>query len=240
MPSSISISIIGASGKMGKALLELAQKKPEFLIVGGAVSPDSRQLGRDLGHLIGTAPLGISLDADLKAVTKRAAVIFDFSSPLSLDACLEACLELKKPLILGTTGHNEQQKEKIHSAAKHIPLLYSANFSFGVAFCLKVARELAPFCEDIQLTETHHQDKKDSPSGTALTFAQVTEKKMEIKSIRTDKTIFEHHLRFQLPGECIELKHNALSREAFAAGALLAAKFLLQKPAGLYSLLDLF
>ncbi len=217
----ISLALLGSSGKMGQRILASAAKDPVWRVVA-CPARDKDQLTEAL---------------------ERCDVAIDFSSPEATQEHLAAVLAAKKPFVLGTTGHTPQQKEAIDAASKEIPILYSPNFSFGIALCLDAASRMAsalPPSYTVKILETHHVHKKDSPSGTALALAKATGRDAPIHAQRTGEVIGEHTIVFESEEERIELKHTAHSRDAFAQGALLAAKFLLQKPPGLYTLQDLF
>jgi 4-hydroxy-tetrahydrodipicolinate reductase len=244
----IALSILGASGKMGRRILQLAQSDPEFQLIGGSVRKCE-----------GTPSL-IPVFDDPSAVLAHCDVAIDFTSHEATEQHLQLALNSKKALVIGTTGHNLKQKKSIEDASQNIPILYSANFSFGIALCLEAVTRFGQALKrtcTIDIFETHHIHKKDTPSGTALTLAQALGKERTIRlshqspsvsckdeivihSIRSGETVGEHLIVFEWGQERIELKHTAHSRDAFAEGALMGAKFLAKQPPGLYSLLDLF
>lgn len=161
-------------------------------------------------------------------------VLIDVSSPLSLLENLSAM----KPIVIGTTGHSDFSI--IEQAAKTLPIFYAPNFSLGIALMRKVAAEIATrFPSDIDLIETHHTQKKDAPSGTALLLSKIAPN-TRIHSIRSGKIIGEHTLLFNTAEERITLSHETHSRDAYARGALAAAHFLAHKPPGLYGMDNLF
>ena len=217
----IQISVLGAKGKMGTRVLALAAEDPGVKIVCAY----SRK------------------DADLLGAFLKCDVAIDFTSPLATQEILSAALQTGKPLVIGTTGHSLEEKRAIEEASKVIPILYSANFSLGIALCLEAAaqfaRALKPGCT-IDIVETHHAHKKDAPSGTAIALANAAGADPKgICSLREGEVIGEHTLIFKWGQEKIELKHTALSRDAFAAGALRGAQVLAGKGPGLYSVQDL-
>lgn len=225
----IRIATLGATGKMGQRILKLAQQDPEFDITIAY----ARQ--KTLDVVTFTDPFAALSECD---------VGIDFTFHTATKEHLEAALRASKPMVIGTTGHSVEEIKEIEEASKSIPILYSPNFSFGIALCTdavsRIAKALGTACT-IDIVETHHIHKKDSPSGTAIALANAIEgKKIAIQSIRLGETIGEHTVIFECGHERIELKHTAHSRDAFAAGALIGAKFLLGQPAGLYSLKDLF
>jgi 4-hydroxy-tetrahydrodipicolinate reductase len=252
----IALAILGASGKMGKRILQLAQKDPQFHIVGLGTR---KEYFGPLTDLIGDRGEQITLASDPRLALGACDVAIDFTSHETTCEHLEAAISAKKALVIGSTGHPLEAKNAIEEAAKTIPILFSPNFSFGIALCLeavsRLSKSLYGSCT-IDILETHHVDKKDRPSGTALAFANaigngkaVSEnhstqprKKDEIvvHSIRSGEVIGEHTIILECGHERIELKHTAHSRDAFAHGALMGAKFLSKQKPGLYSLKDLF
>ena len=170
----------------------------------------------------------------------KADVAIDFSSPLAAKDNLAKAIASRKPLVMGTTGHAPENYKAIEEASKEIPILFSPNFSLGMATCLEAAAFLAKRLNcTIDIIEMHHSQKKDKPSGSALALARATDREVPIHSIRAGDIIGEHTVIFTCEGERIELKHQVFSRDAFAKGALKAAKFLIGRPAGLYSIKDL-
>jgi 4-hydroxy-tetrahydrodipicolinate reductase len=252
----IALSVLGASGRMGKRILQLAHKDPCFHSVGVR---SRRELVESLAHLIDDHGEQPPLFSDLKSALTRCDVAIDFTSHEATREHLEAAICAKKALVIGTTGHSPEEKKGIEEAAKVIPILFSPNFSFGIALCLEAAallgKTLFGTCA-IDIVETHHAHKKDRPSGTALALANAIgnakiilenggaharqKEEIVIHSIRSGDVIGEHSVIFECGHERIELKHTAHSRDAFALGALMGAKFLAKQPPGLYSLKDLF
>ena len=166
----------------------------------------------------------------------------DFSSPsATLDLLSMAEVE-KKCLVVGTTGFDALQLSKIEAAAEHIPILLSPNMSVGVNLLFKMVKEAVCVLSgyEINIVETHHVHKKDAPSGTAKKIAFLINsgggKVSDIKSIREDEIVGEHRIVFESESDRIELLHSAKTRDIFAQGALQAAKWLVNKAAGLYSM----
>lgn len=252
----IALAILGASGKMGRRILQLAQKDLCFCISGVGSRKNTSELSVDLIDAHGKK---IPFSSDPMSTVENCDVAIDFTSVDATQNHLEAAMSAGKALVIGTTGHSSEAKKAIEGAARVIPILFSPNFSFGIALCLEIAahlgRALFSTCT-IDILETHHIHKKDRPSGTALALAHAIGKgkpvlendsmqprdknEIVLHSIRSGEAIGEHSLIFECGHERIELKHTAHSRDAFAQGALLGAKFLAGKPPGLYSLRDLF
>lgn len=252
----IALAVLGASGKMGKKIIQLAQQDSHFYLVGLSVKDKSLQ---PLTDFIGNRAEQIALTSNPRAALANCDVAIDFTSNEATRDHLEAAVSERKALVIGTTGHSPETRKAIEEAAKVIPILFSPNFSFGVALCMEVAASLGKRlfgkCT-IDILETHHVHKKDQPSGTAFALANaigngevVLEKnthqprkegEIVIHSIRAGDVIGEHTIIFECGHERIELKHVAHSRDTFAHGALMGAKFLVQQSPGLYSLQDLF
>lgn len=200
----------GSTGRMGLALSSMIQEDPAFSI----------------GETV----------ADCN-------VVLDFSAPSALGPLLNKCIQNKKPVVIGTTGYKEAEKALMQEASKQIPLFYTPNFSFGIALLREVvsmvAEKISPQVA-IEIIEAHHQHKKDSPSGSALSLAEATGRShLPIHSIRLGDIVGDHTVIFGLEGERLELKHQAHSRMAFARGALRAAQFLKSQPPGYYTMKDL-
>lgn len=192
-------------------------------------------------------------------------VVIDFSHPSAAEQVVEACLTRDKPLVIGTTGQSREQVQMIERAAQSIPLLRASNFSVGVNtlfWLTRKAAELLGDSFDLEIVETHHRLKKDAPSGTAKRLAEVlceargleydqhvahgragligerSADEIGIHSIRAGDVVGDHTVIFAANGERLELTHKASSRETFALGAVRAARWLSNKPPGLYSMED--
>lgn len=180
------------------------------------------------------------VEADKECVLvslEEADVVIDFSHP-SRTAKL---LSLRKPLVMGTTGH--ESFTEIEEAAKKIPLLYAANFSLGILLMREMTTFLSRFLGErasFDLIEEHHESKIDAPSGTALSLERALEKKIPIHSIRSRGSFGQHSLHIGLPGEQLTITHRALGRDLYARLALESAKLLIHKTPKLYSLEELF
>lgn len=231
----IAISVFGAAGKMGSRIIKQASHDLELKVIAGTARAGA---ANDLGIPLFTHPDEALIGCD---------VAIDFSSKEAIRLHLTAAINAKKALVIGTTGHMQAELDAIADAAKFIPILYSPNFSFGVALFLDAAARFSKALQGtctVDIIETHHIHKKDCPSGTALAIADAIgnprdNEKVAICSIRRDEVVGEHSVIFECGDEQIELKHTAHSRDAFAKGALMAAKFLAKQSPGLYSLKDL-
>lgn len=195
----------------------------------GVIGSEGR-LGKAIAKMLPIVPVlkgvpRINLDCD---------VLIDVSSPLALEENLSARL----PIVIGTTGHTDFRL--IEDASKRLPIFYASNFSLGAVLLNQCAALIQKyFPADIDIVETHHSGKKDAPSGTALQL-QKTLPNAKVHSIRSGSTVGEHSIFFNAPEEKLTLTHQAHSREAFAKGAILAAKFIVNQPPGLYTMDNLF
>jgi 4-hydroxy-tetrahydrodipicolinate reductase len=218
----VRVLLIGAAGRMGKTVLDLAERDREIEIAARC----------DLGDSIETA-------------MKNCDVAIDFSQADSIDEICRAASQLRKSLVIGTTGHSQQQRKTIEDTAHSVPIVLASNFSVGVNVLFWLTQKAAElFGADFnpEIVETHHKMKKDAPSGTAKTLAEILKavqhREIPIQSIREGDVVGEHTVIFKGPGERLELTHRAANRGIFAGGALRAAKWIINKPPGLYSMQD--
>lgn len=245
------IIISGALGHMGRVILgQMESEGNNWTLACGL---DCRQ----------DASYPAPIYSDIDAVKEPFDVLIDFSVPAAAMQALSLCLREKKPCVIATTGLSEEQIEKVHEAAKVIPVFYTGNMSLGVNLQMALIKKAAAVLGtgfDIEIVETHHNLKKDAPSGTALMLAnalkQVCNEKeyvygrhgrdckrkpaeIGIHSLRGGTIVGEHTVRFLGTDEEIEITHKAYSKAVFAKGALRAARFVAQQPAGLYDMGDL-
>lgn len=251
----IRATLIGASGRMGQALLRAAPGFADLIITGAIASAESLALGRDAGELAGTGPMNLKVTSDLPAALAQADVALDFSSPLATAGNLAACRTAGKPLLLGTTGYADALGAELAAAARDIALLVAPNTSIAVALLTEItaaaARTLSGF--DIDVLEMHHRSKRDAPSGTALALAAAARSAREggrtaapagphaqigIASLRAGDLVGEHTVLFCGPGEQLSLQHRATDRAIFARGALTAALWLASARPGRYAMRD--
>ncbi len=258
----IKIAILGAAGRMGQALIRCASQI-EGLRVAEAV--DAKQcplLGKDAGIIAGIADIGVLLSADARKAAHTADVLVDFSFPSATVQHALLAAELKKPMIIGTTGLNENESGSVTKASSKIPIVWSPNMSLGVnllfAIVEQTARRLASY--NMEIIETHHHHKKDAPSGTALHLAELAATarglavnavvthgrhgmvgerpagQIGIHSLRAGDVVGEHTVMFAANGERLELTHRAGNRDCFAMGALRAAEWIMGRKPGLYTM----
>ncbi len=228
--------IHGASGRMGQALLRLAGEESRFEVVA-AVS----RSGKDSDGLSAAI-----LSADALEDCPEFDIAIDFSLAPGFDGILRLCRSRLCGLVSGTTGLTEAQRDALSHAANDIPVVWASNYSLGVVVLDDLIRRAGAAVPGwrAEITEVHHVHKKDAPSGTALTLAKAHAEASgtapTIASIREGDVVGDHRIRLQGQGEWLELRHHAEDRDIFARGALEAAVKLREKPAGLYSLPELF
>lgn len=243
------IIINGYDGTMGQVLTKCILNDEQLSLVAGVSKThhDNNQF---------------STYTNFSEIKEEADVVIDFSNPLALDGILEYCLNTKTPVVLATTGYNDEEMAKIHEASKEIPIFLSFNMSLGVNILLKLVKEaaknLAGF--DIEIIEKHHNKKLDSPSGTAVMIANAvkevreqsefiygrhgrtgkrTENEVGIHAIRGGTIVGEHSAIFAGNDEILEINHSARSKNVFAEGAIAAAKYLINQQPGFYNMDDM-
>lgn len=247
---------------MGQRLVALASTDPELRVAAALELAGHPRLGEDAGLVAGGTALGVPLTSLLDAGVD---VVIDFSSPAGAVAIAETCVARQVPLVLATTGLDAGQADLVRAAAGRIALLWAPNMSLAVNLAMKLAAVAAgaladhPSGADVEIIERHHRFKLDAPSGTALKFGEIIAALMgqadqrhgrqgqpgprphpEIgyHAVRAGDNPGEHSIVFGLLGESLEVTVRATSRDAYAHGALAAAKFLARKPQGLYSMND--
>jgi 4-hydroxy-tetrahydrodipicolinate reductase len=239
---SLNVVITGAKGRMGQALIACAARRPGVEIVGRI------DVGDEIESSIGLAD-----------------VVVDFSLHQATLGIARSCAGLGKALVIGTTGHADDERAAIAAIAAEIPMVWSSNFSTGVNALFWLTRKAAEILGpsfDLEVVEMHHRLKQDAPSGTARTLAEVladvrgqqlsevlrhgrrgitgerTATEIGMHSLRGGDVVGDHTVILAAPGERIELSHRASSRETFAEGALRAAEWVIRQPPGLYDMQD--
>lgn len=241
----IRIGIAGACGKMGRRIGSLCLKDPEVELSAAVEASNSPEVGKDFGEILESGKMGLLVTADLESALSEVDCLIDFTLPEATLGNLASCVKGKVPMVIGTTGMGEEGEEKIKSCSREIPIVFSPNMAIGVNVVFKIVAEAARALGkdfSIKVDETHHVHKKDSPSGTAKMIARVIKDSSgtepEIEAFRKGEVVGNHGIVFDSEFENIEIRHDAKTRDVFAAGAIEAAKFLAGKPAGLYSMTD--
>ena len=260
------IAVMGAAGRMGKILIEAVQQRaPLTGLAAAIIRPGSSLVGADAGELASLGRIGVPLCEGLDAVADEFDVLIDFTLPEVMLRNLAFCRKAGKAMVIGTTGLSAEQKQLLVEAGKDIPIVFAANFSVGVNLSLKLleltARVLGDEA-DIEIIETHHRHKVDSPSGTAMRMGEViadtlgrdlqkvavygreghvgarARDTIGFATVRGGDVVGDHTVLFATEGERLEITHKASSRMTFAKGAVRAALWLDGKTPGLYDMQD--
>ncbi len=256
------IAINGAAGRMGQRLVALSREDHQLAIVAALDASGHSNLGRDAGEVAGVGPIGIPITAELDQ-SARVECVVDFSAPEGTMAVLKTCAARRIPLVVATTGHTPEQRREIEATAHETAVLMAPNMSLVVNVLFKLTQVASQLLRghgyDVEIVERHHRFKKDSPSGTALHFAKIVQDiqgqtkilhgregvigersadEIGIHAVRSGDNVGEHTIIFSTLGETMELVHRGHSRDAYARGALQAAKYLAGRPPGRYSMKD--
>jgi 4-hydroxy-tetrahydrodipicolinate reductase len=252
------LAVVGASGRMGRAVVRLAFEAGMELVCAVATT----EVGRDAGELAGMGPIGTVVADGFAAVEHaRADVVIDFSTPHATLALAPIAAAAGSAIVSGTTGLGDDARAALDRAAARVPVLWEPNMSLGVhvlsSLVARAAMELPDW--DVEIVETHHRAKVDAPSGTALRLAEAVQKaragtrlvhgrhgrpgarstaEIGMHALRGGDVVGDHEVHLFGGGERIELTHRATSRDVFAHGALRAAAWIVGKTPGTYSLAD--
>lgn len=262
--SDIRVAIAGASGRMGRMLVEAALKEDGVVLASAFDRRDSAFVGRDAGEMLGVAT-GVSITDDVRAAVSAADCVIDFTRPEGTLEHLALAREQRKAMVIGTTGFDAAGKAAIAAAARDIPVVFAPNMAVGVNAVFKLLEVAARILDqgyDVEVIEAHHRLKVDAPSGTALRMGEVVagalgrdldacaifgregvtgERKAEtigFSTIRGGDVVGDHTVLFAGIGERIEITHKSGSRMPYALGALRAAHFLGGHRNGLFDMQD--
>ncbi len=263
MKPTVKTIVLGAAGRMGSRIIGLMGDAESISLSAAVESKGHPAVGKDAGEAEGVGRLGITITDDLSSVIDQGQVVIDFTTPQSTLAGLDMIIQKNKPLVIGTTGFSSTELERIRKAATRIPCVLSPNMSVGVNVMFKIVAEVARLLGqdyDMEIIEAHHRFKKDAPSGTALRLAEIlakaTQQRLEevvtysrkgqvgerkkseigIQAIRAGDIVGEHTVVFGGMGERLEITHRAHNRDNFARGAIIAAKWVVHQPPGLYEM----
>lgn len=255
------LAVVGASGRMGRAVVRLAPL--HGFVVARAVA--SAEFGRDAGEVAGCERIGVVLERDVSSLaTGGFDVAIDFSAPEATAALADLAAITRAAIVSGTTGLGEGPSSALGRASAHVAVFWEPNMSFGVHVLGEIVRRAAMQLGgtfDVEVTEVHHRKKTDAPSGTAIRLVEAVREGQEaprqvvfgrygrpgprppgeiaVHAIRGGDVIGDHTVHFLGDGERIEVTHRATDRDLFARGALRAAAFVAGKPAGRYGMRDL-
>ena len=258
------IAIIGAGGRMGKALIEVISVTDGVQLTAALEWPDSSLIGVDAGELAGIGRNNVAVEASLETADTFD-VLIDFSIPAVTAANAKFCAEHGKKMVIGTTGLNAEQLEQVQGASRSNALCMASNYATGVNLVFKLAELAASVLGDdvdIEISEAHHRHKIDAPSGTALSLGESVagalgrdlkevavygregqtgardRQTIGFATVRAGDIVGDHTVLFAAEGERVEITHKASSRTAFARGAVRAAKWLADKESGLFDMQD--
>jgi len=263
MSESIHLAVHGAAGRMGRRVVALACESQDFTLTAAVEGSMSPLLGQDAGVVAGWEPTGIDLSDHWP---DSCDVVIDFSLPEAIDRCVNECVQRRLPLVVATTGLSDTQKAGLKKAAISIPIVWAPSMSLAVNLVMKLSQQASRSLKDVQggldveILERHHRHKVDAPSGTALKFGELianelgddiqhvhgregetgerSQSEIGYHAIRISDNPGEHTIVFGMMGERIELSVAASNRDCYASGALAAAKWLMNKDAGLYNMFD--
>ncbi|BBO60247.1 4-hydroxy-tetrahydrodipicolinate reductase [Mycoavidus sp. B2-EB] len=262
--SALKIALAGASGRMGRMLIETVLATPSVQLVGVYERANSALIGQDAGAFLGQCT-GVSVSNEMHTVLAAADCLIDFTRPEGTLAHLPVAAEHGVKLVIGTTGFTPAQRAEIEAAASRVPIVFAPNMSVGVNVTFKLLELAARFLAsdyDIEIIEAHHRHKVDAPSGTALKMGEIvaqalgrdlaevavygregvtgerTSSTIGFATVRGGDIVGDHTVLFAGPGERIEITHKSASRLSYAQGALRAAHFLADKPNGLFDMQD--
>jgi 4-hydroxy-tetrahydrodipicolinate reductase len=261
---SIHLVVNGAAGRMGRQVIAAAAGSPDVALTGAIVRPGAPLLGQDAGLIAGTRALGTPLVDDASAALRGGSVAIDVSIPSAAVEFARAAAKGGVPCVVATTGLTVEQRLEIESLATEAAVLLAPNLSLGINLIAEllpvIARSLGEDY-DVEIVEAHHRHKKDAPSGTAIRLGEAIAAAREqplaklerqgrhgiaprvpgeigFHALRLGGLAGEHSIYFANEGEVVEIYHRALSRETFAQGGVRAARFMVGKPPGLYTMAD--
>ncbi|NOR06097.1 MAG: 4-hydroxy-tetrahydrodipicolinate reductase [Deltaproteobacteria bacterium] len=257
--------VAGAGGRMGGRIINMIHKTEDITLSAAFEHPDSPAVGQDAGAVAGLESLGVTVADSLDSVIDQGDVVIDFTiSEASLKHSRIAASH-KKPIVIGTTGLGKEELDEIRQLAKDFPCVLAPNMSVGINLLYKLVDTAARVLGDdydVEIVEAHHRMKKDAPSGTALQLGRViaaslgrdfdevglferhgfigerSKKEIGIQTLRAGDIVGEHTVLFGGIGERIEIVHKASSRDTFAKGAVRAALWIVEQPAGFYDMQD--
>lgn len=262
--NSLKIAIVGASGRMGRMLIESTLKDAGATLVAAIDQPGTAALGKDAGELVGM-PCGVLVSSDVEAGIALADCLIDFTRPEGTLEHLKLCRRHKVAAVIGTTGFDAAGKAAIAEAAKEVPVVFAPNMSVGVNVVFKLldmASRIMDEGYDIEIVEAHHKHKIDAPSGTALRMGEVVAQALGrdleecaiygregvtgerdpstigFATVRGGDIVGDHTVMYCGIGERVEISHKAGSRMPYALGSLRAARFMAGKQSGLFDMQD--
>ena len=261
----INIIVAGAAGRMGIRIINMINETEGVALAGAFEHPDNKLVGQDAGMVAGIGEAGVKISGSVDDIIDSGDVIIDFTVPAATITNLKKAASAGKAMVIGTTGFTGDELKEIRNTAKNMRLVMAPNMSVGVNVMFRIAAEMAKILGsdyDMEIIEAHHRLKKDAPSGTAIGLArklaeatgrdlektavyarhgiigQRTGEEIGIQTVRAGDITGDHTVIFGGIGERLELTHRAHNRDNFAKGAVRAAKWIVNKDAGLYDMQD--
>jgi 4-hydroxy-tetrahydrodipicolinate reductase len=258
----LKLAVVGATGRMGAAILRLIHGVKDIELVGASDAPNSPFIGLDVGEASRVGSFGVALSADVGSALLGAEVCIDFSTPAAFPAVAKAIARSGVALVCGTTGLNDDATALLDQASQSAPVLWSPNMSVGVQVLAELVQQAVArlgLGYDIEVIETHHRMKADAPSGTALRLVEAAKEarhglrevtgrqgkpgarkpdEIGVMALRGGDVIGDHSVHLLGDGERLELTHRATNRDLFAHGAIRAARYLVGKKPGRYTMRD--
>lgn len=258
------ICVAGACGRMGRRILELAAASDDIEPAGAFESPERAGADMTVGQE-SNRPVHVHVSGDAEAEIRRGDVLIDFTVAAACVAHARIAARLRKPVVAGTTGLSESQRAELAACAADVPVVFAPNMSVGMNLLFQLVSEAGRVLGleyNVEIVEIHHNQKKDSPSGTAIRLAECAAealgldaeadavhgrhglvgerpaRQIGLHAVRGGDVTGDHTVLFLGKGERIALSHCAHSRDTFAQGALRAARFALNAPPGLYDMQD--
>ena len=261
--SMIHVIVDGACGRMGKIITQSVTQQEDMQVVGAIEFSEHPQLGQDVGEVAGIGTIDVPVTSDLPAILGDGDVVIEFTTPSATIEHLQNVVDAGKRMVIATTGYDEGELAQLHELAPQIPCVMAANMSVGINVMLQAIQFLAKaFGDDydVEVIEAHHNQKVDSPSGTALRMAEVLaetldrnlpevgvygrhgivgarpKKEIGIHAIRGGDLAGDHTVLFVGTGERLEITHRGQNREPLARGAIRAARWVMSAPKGLHDI----
>ena len=260
------IAVNGAAGRMGGRIITAIKETEGLELTGALEMAGHDMLGHDAGSTAGCGPLGVPITDSHEEALQDADVLIDFTFPEVTLKNLEVCARMGKKMVIGSTGFTPEQRAAAEKYAEQIPVVLAPNMSVGVNACFKILKDAAKILGDgfdVEIVELHHNQKKDSPSGTAVRMGEIvadalgrdyqksavyhregmcgarTKEEIGMQTVRGGDIVGEHTVYFIGMGERIEITHRAMSRDMFARGAVRAAGWIADQQPGIYDMQDI-
>ncbi|NLX19872.1 MAG: 4-hydroxy-tetrahydrodipicolinate reductase [Desulfobulbus sp.] len=262
----VRVVVAGAAGRMGQRIIHMVHGHPELTLTGAFEQSGNAAIGKDAGVISGLGEIGVTITDGVDSVIDRADVLIDFTFHEATVQFARRAAESGTAMVIGTTGLTPEELATIRMLAeKHFPCVQSPNMAVGVNVLFKLVEKTAAIlgdAYDVEIVEAHHRMKKDAPSGTALKLGQMaatalgrdlnevgvmerngiigerSDSEIGIQTIRGGDIVGEHTVYFAGMGERLEITHRATSRDNFARGAAVAARWVVDRPKGLYTMFD--